>query len=89
MAEDRSFRPPTDGTLASHTGEMWRNPDGTIGAVITDVYLWPIHIIGRKEGDVYHLRGWRGKPPEYLKIPLVDDANVSERGTERRPDKSA
>lgn len=68
---DRTFRPPN--VPPSHTGELWLNPDKTIGGVITDLFLWPIHFVAVKEEDHYYIRGWRGKPPEFLRVPLIDD----------------
>jgi hypothetical protein len=67
----RDFRKP-DGPPA-FTGTMWKNDDGTIGMEITDVFLYPIHIIGVRDGSEYYLRGWRGEPPNTIRIPLVDD----------------
>jgi hypothetical protein len=52
---------------------MWLNPDKTIGAIITDVFNMPIHLIGQKEGSEYALRGWRGDLPVIEKMPLIDD----------------
>lgn len=68
----RNFRPPPD-KPASHTGWCWRNKDGTIGIEISDVFLAPINLIGVKEGEWYFLRGWRGKPPDEIAIPWLDN----------------
>ena len=67
----KDFVPPN--TPPSHTGFMWRRPDGTIGIEISDVFLRSIRLIGTKEGDQYYLRGWRGRPPEEIRVPLIDD----------------
>lgn len=69
---NRTFKPPTN-IAPSHTGTMWRNKDGSVGIVITDVFNTPIRLIGIKEGDGYYVRGWRGDPPEFIRLPLVDD----------------
>ena len=58
----------------AYTGKLWLNPDKTLGGVISDVFLAPIHITGEKEDGGYRLRGWRGNQPEWSKIPFVDDA---------------
>lgn len=71
-------------TVPAFTGEMWLNKDGTVGAVITDVFNVPIHLIGTKEGSTYRVRGWRGDMPEVMKLAydgarpdgLPDDAPV-------------
>jgi hypothetical protein len=77
---ERGFKPP-ERIPAHFTGTLWKNKDGTLGATITDVFLWPIHIVATREGDCYHLRGWRGKPPEAIRIPLIDEPETAH-GTE-------
>lgn len=67
---DRDFRPPNE--PPSHTGWLWREKDGTLRATLSDIFNWPIHIVARKDGDRYYLQGWRGKPPEALRIGLID-----------------
>lgn len=66
MAKD--FRAPP--FPPAFTGTMWLNKDGSVGAEISDVFNVPIHIIAKKEGDHYHVRGWRGEPPEFVRLPL-------------------
>lgn len=66
---NRDFRPPQ--STPSHTGTLWRNADGSLGIFLTDVFNVPIHLIGTKDGDTYHVRGWRGEPPEFLRLPLA------------------
>ena len=66
MAKD--FRAPL--TPPAFTGEIWLNADKTIGGTITDVFNVPVHIIATKEGDHYHVRGWRGEPPEFVRLQL-------------------
>jgi hypothetical protein len=68
---DRTFKPPNE--PPSHTGEMWRNEDGSIGGVVTDLFGWPVHFVAVKEESSYYIRGWRGRPPEFLRVPLIDD----------------
>lgn len=65
------FTPPN--VPAHFTGTLWRNADGTLGATISDVFDWPIHLIATKEDGQYHLRGWRGQVPDSLGLPLVDN----------------
>lgn len=66
------WKPPN--APPSHTGTLWLNKDGTIGASISDVFNEQIHLIGTKEGKEYRLRGFRGTAPEFRRIPLLDDA---------------
>lgn len=49
---------------------MWLNKDGSVGAVISDVFNSPIHIHATKEGSEYRVRGWRGIGPEFRRLPI-------------------
>lgn len=66
------WKPPN--AAPSHTGKLWLNPDKSIGGVITDVFNEPIHIIAKKEGSEYWVRGWRGTPPEFRRVPIAEGA---------------
>ena len=78
----RDFKPPE--TPPPFTGLLWKNKNGTVGLTVTDVFGWPIHLIGTLEpGGVYYLRGWRGVVPDAIRIagldpPLSDGEPVTE-----------
>jgi hypothetical protein len=75
----RDFHPPN--APPHFSGTMWLNKDGSVGAEISDVFNTPIHLIAKKNGSEYHVQGWRGEPPEFLRMTyearpdgLPDDA---------------
>jgi hypothetical protein len=72
----RDFKPPD--YPPSHTGTMWLNKDGSVGAIISDVFNSPLHLVAIKKGTEYHVQGWRGEAPEFLRIPLVDDSHLED-----------
>lgn len=71
MTGPRTFKPPP--TPPHFTGMLWLNADKSIGGIISDVFNHPINLHATKEGQQYRVRGWRGEPPEFLRIPLIDD----------------
>ena len=66
MLDPRAFRVPN--TPPHFTGELWLNPDKSIGGIMTDIHNTPIRFIGVKDGAVYRVRGWRGEGPEFMRL---------------------
>lgn len=53
---------------------------GTVVGFLEDVWKWRVEITGTlQEGGGYKLEGRLGKPPECLRVPIVDDP-VTDKG---------